>query len=128
MSSPVLPVLYRSGERSTGHRLQFHHRLCVTKQRSEEFPTRTQRLSPRREPFEDAHVAGAKGLLEVALAAFDERKARVVEMRAFGGMSVEDTAVALGVSAPTVKRDLRLAQAWLRRELKLTPCPPDSTP
>ena len=62
------------------------------------------------------------------LAAFDGRKARVVEMRAFGGMSVEDTAVALGVSAPTVKRDLRLAQAWLRRELKLTPCAPDSTP
>src|SRR5262244_4069730 len=61
------------------------------------------------------------------LAAFDERKARVIEMRAFGGMSVEDAAVALGVSAPTVKRDLRLAQAWLRRELQLTPCPTDPT-
>src|SRR6266545_317305 len=47
------------------------------------------------------------------LAALDERKARVVEMRAFGGMSVEDTALALGVSEPTVKRDMRLAQAWL---------------
>jgi RNA polymerase sigma factor (TIGR02999 family) len=54
------------------------------------------------------------------LATVDERKARVVEMRAFGGMSVEDTAVALGVSEPTVKRDMRLAQAWLRRELELT--------
>ena len=53
------------------------------------------------------------------LAAFDERKSRVVEMRAFGGMSVEDTACALGVSEPTVKRDMRLAQAWLRRELEL---------
>ena len=53
------------------------------------------------------------------LAAFDERKSRVVEMRAFGGMSVEDTACALGVSEPTVKRDRRLAQAWLRRELEL---------
>ncbi|HKY28379.1 MAG TPA: sigma-70 family RNA polymerase sigma factor [Pyrinomonadaceae bacterium] len=51
------------------------------------------------------------------LAALDERKARVVEMRAFGGMSVEDTAHALGVSEPTVKRDMRLAQAWLRREM-----------
>ncbi|MCM3871147.1 MAG: sigma-70 family RNA polymerase sigma factor [Pyrinomonadaceae bacterium] len=55
------------------------------------------------------------------LAAFDERKARVVEMRAFGGMSVEDTALALGVSAPTVKRDMRLAQAWLQRELAPDP-------
>lgn len=53
------------------------------------------------------------------LAALDERKARVVEMRAFGGMSVEDTARALGVSEPTVKRDMRLAQAWLRREMDL---------
>ncbi len=51
------------------------------------------------------------------LAALDERKSRVLEMRAFGGMSVEDTAVLLGVSVPTVKRDMRLAQAWLRREL-----------
>jgi len=53
------------------------------------------------------------------LASFDERKSRVVEMRAFGGMTVEDTARALGVSEPTVKRDMRLAQAWLRRELEL---------
>ena len=53
------------------------------------------------------------------LAALDERKSRVIEMRAFGGMSVEDTARALGVSEPTVKRDMRLAQAWLRRELDL---------
>ena len=55
------------------------------------------------------------------LAALDERKSRVVEMRAFGGMSVEDTACALGVSEPTVKRDMRLAQAWLRREMDLSP-------
>ncbi len=53
------------------------------------------------------------------LAVQDERKARVVEMRAFGGMSVEDTALALGISEPTVKRDMRLAQAWLQRELAL---------
>ena len=53
------------------------------------------------------------------LASLDERKVRVIEMRAFGGMTVEDTARALGVSEPTVKRDMRLAQAWLRRELEL---------
>src|SRR5262245_41856885 len=55
----------------------------------------------------------------IKLAAFDERKARVLEMRAFGGMSSADTAVALGVSEPTVKRDMRMAQAWLRRELEV---------
>lgn len=53
------------------------------------------------------------------LARLDERKARVVEMRAFGGMSVTDTAVALNVSEPTVQRDMRFAQAWLRRELEV---------
>ncbi len=53
------------------------------------------------------------------LAALDERKSRVVEMRSFGGLSVEETAEALGISAPTVKRDMRLATAWLRRELDL---------
>jgi RNA polymerase sigma-70 factor, ECF subfamily len=53
------------------------------------------------------------------LAAFDERKCRVIEMRSFGGMSVEETARALGISEPTVKRETRLAQSWLRQELEL---------
>ena len=54
------------------------------------------------------------------LAAFDERRSRILEMRSFGGMSVEETALALGVSERTVKRDMRLAQAWIRRELGQT--------
>jgi RNA polymerase sigma-70 factor (ECF subfamily) len=53
-----------------------------------------------------------------ALAAFDARKAQVVEMRFFGGLSVEETAEALNVSADTVMRDWKLAKAWLLRELK----------
>jgi RNA polymerase sigma factor (TIGR02999 family) len=53
-----------------------------------------------------------------ALAKMDERKAKVVEMRFFGGLTVEETAVALGVSPDTVMRDWRLAKAWLMRELK----------
>ena len=48
-----------------------------------------------------------------------ERQARVVECRFFGGMSVEDTAEALGVSERTVKRDWTFARAWLRREMQL---------
>ena len=55
-----------------------------------------------------------------ALGKLDERKARVVEMRFFGGLSVEETAAALGVSGDTVMRDWRLAKAFLLRELRGT--------
>jgi RNA polymerase sigma factor (TIGR02999 family) len=51
------------------------------------------------------------------LAAFDERKSKVVELRFFGGLSVEETAEVLGVSAMTVMRDWNLAKIWLLREL-----------
>ena len=51
------------------------------------------------------------------LAAVDERKSRVVELRYFGGLSVEETAEFLQVSQNTVMRDWNLARAWLRREI-----------
>ncbi len=51
------------------------------------------------------------------LAAMDERKARVVEMRFFGGMTVEESARVLGVSVSTVESDWRFARAWLSKEL-----------
>src|SRR5262245_47390502 len=51
------------------------------------------------------------------LAAVDARKARVIELRYFGGLSVNETAEALGISVATTGRDLRMAEAWLRREL-----------
>lgn len=54
----------------------------------------------------------------LALAAFDERKSQVVELRFFGGLTVEETADVLHVSGETVKRDWKLAKAWLRRQLK----------
>lgn len=52
-----------------------------------------------------------------ALAAIDDRKSRVVELRFFGGLSVEETAEVLEVSPETVMRDWRLAKSWLLREL-----------
>jgi RNA polymerase sigma-70 factor (ECF subfamily) len=52
-----------------------------------------------------------------ALAAVDPRKSRVVELRYFGGFSVEETAQALNISIATVGREQRLAEAWLHREL-----------
>jgi RNA polymerase sigma-70 factor, ECF subfamily len=53
-----------------------------------------------------------------ALAAFDPRKSRVVELRFFGGLTVEETADALHISADTVTRDWNTAKAWLVRELR----------
>jgi RNA polymerase sigma factor (TIGR02999 family) len=52
-----------------------------------------------------------------ALAKLDWRKSRVVELRFFGGLSVEETAEVLGVSEETVTRDWRMAKTWLYREL-----------
>jgi len=54
----------------------------------------------------------------LALAEVDSRKSQVIEMRFFGGLSVEETAEALHVSPDTVMRDWKLAKAWLLRELK----------
>ena len=53
-----------------------------------------------------------------ALERIAERQARVAECRFFGGMSIEDTAAALGVSPRTVKREWTFARAWLRREMQ----------
>ena len=53
-----------------------------------------------------------------ALAAIDQRKSQVVELRFFGGLGVEEAAEVLKVSPETVKRDWKLAKAWLRRELR----------
>ena len=75
--------------------------------------------------IEETCVATAEKAREVValddalteLASFDERKCRVVELRFFGGLSIEDTAIALGVSKGTVMRDWTLARAWLQRAI-----------
>lgn len=51
------------------------------------------------------------------LATFDEQQARIVEMRFFAGLTIEETAEAIGVSHATVERDWAMAKAWLKREL-----------
>lgn len=70
----------------------------------------------------DATDAGADALVALdealhRLQAHDQRQTRIVECRFFGGMTIDDTAVALGVSPATVKRGWAMAQAWLYREL-----------
>ncbi|HBY64350.1 MAG TPA: RNA polymerase subunit sigma-70 [Solibacterales bacterium] len=64
---------------------------------------------------ESALVALDDALL--ALGALDARKVKIIEMRFFAGLSVEETARALSISAATVGREQRLAEAWLHREL-----------
>jgi len=79
-----------------------------------------------RVPLDDALLAAQVRGIEVlaldealdALARIDGRKSRVIELRYFGGLKIEETAEVLGVSVDTAKRDWRLARAWLLAELE----------
>ncbi len=64
----------------------------------------------------DSDIVAIDGALK-SLAVVDERKSKVVELRFFGGLSIEETAEVLRVSTETVVRDWRLAKVWLLREL-----------
>ncbi len=76
-------------------------------------------------PLEEADAAVAEAHEELLnleeamnhLADVDARKARMIELRFFGGLQLDEIAQVLDVSAATVERDLRLARAWLHREL-----------
>ena len=68
------------------------------------------------DPGRDGDLLALDEALE-ALAEFDERKSRVVELRFFGGLSQEEAAAVLEVSPDTIRRDWRLAKAWLRKRL-----------
>ena len=61
--------------------------------------------------------------LLIRLAELDPQQARIVELRFFGGLSVEETADLLGISTATVKRDWAMAKAWLAREMGLAANP-----
>jgi RNA polymerase sigma factor (TIGR02999 family) len=52
------------------------------------------------------------------LSTLDPQQGRLIELRFFGGLSIEETAVVLGISPATVKREWATARAWMRRELK----------
>lgn len=78
-------------------------------------------------PLDEAVIVGPgslAGLLELdevlkSLAAQDQRKSEIVELLCFGGLTYEETAAALNISPATVHRELKLARAWLHRELSL---------
>ncbi len=81
---------------------------------------------PRLSMDEATELAAPEGIPVLALdqaldrlAAMDQELARIVELRAFGGMTIEETACVLKISPSTVKREWRTAKAWLTRELAL---------
>jgi RNA polymerase sigma-70 factor (ECF subfamily) len=74
-------------------------------------------------PAEPGHDLVALDDALQTLAQADERKSQVVELRFFGGLSVEESAEALDVSVDTVMRDWKFARAWLMRELRETRSP-----
>ena len=67
-------------------------------------------------PERDSQLVDLDGALE-SLAKLDPRKAKIVELRFFAGLSVEETAVVLKVSPQTVLRDWKLSKTWLAREM-----------
>lgn len=77
-------------------------------------------------PLEDARLLPAETHLDLlaldealrTLAEKDERKSRLVELRYFGGLSIEETAEVLGLSPTTVRREWTMTKAWLRREMR----------
>ena len=83
-----------------------------------------------REPLDDERLGAPDrgiGLLPLnealdSLSKIDARKGRVVELRYFGGLSVDESAEFLGISPETVKRDWRMAKAWLRRAIDSGAC------
>jgi RNA polymerase sigma factor (TIGR02999 family) len=88
---------HRAAKRRSGDKIQLDDALS---------------LAPEREAL---LVALSEGLDE--LARFDERKARLIELKYFGGMSGEEIAEVLGISISTITRESRLAEAWLQRYL-----------
>lgn len=82
--------------------------------------TRVYVIQPDELPAPDSERAGELIALDAALtrlAQLDPRRARVVELRVFGGLTEEESAEAMGLSPQTVRRDWKFAKAWLLREL-----------
>jgi RNA polymerase sigma-70 factor, ECF subfamily len=102
---------------------QLMRRILTDFARSRRYQKRSGKMN--RVPFTDALWVAPQSDSDLAaldeamnkLAAVDERKSRVVEMRFFGGLSVEESAQVLKVSQDTVMRDWKMAKVWLLREL-----------
>ena len=92
-----------------------HRRRTAARRGGDQVPTL---LEDAADTFQDPLDLIALDTALDKLAGFDPRAARVVELRFFGGLSVEETAEVLEVSTPTVKRDWRSARAWLYTRIR----------
>lgn len=102
-------------------RILVNHELArrAAKREAELLPVTLGALEQLALPVDRDVVAVHDALL--ALEAVDPRAAKVVELRFFGGLEIEEIAEALGISPATVKRDWTLAKAWLHRDLNARP-------
>jgi len=104
---------------------QMMRRILVDHARSRQYAKRGGDV--RRISLDEVAVVSEERAAEVvalddalnSLAAVDQRKSQVVELRFFGGLSIDETATVLEVSPGTVMRDWTLAKAWLRREMRV---------
>lgn len=100
-----------------------HARARISEKRgSGERPITLDEVRDAAQPVEESNGVDVLELHEALekLAALDPKQARVVELRYFSGLTIDETAVALGISAATVKREWAFARAWLQRELRPT--------
>jgi RNA polymerase sigma factor (TIGR02999 family) len=103
---------------------QMMRRILVDHARSRKYAKRCG--DARQVPLDEVAIVSAERAADVmalddaltSLATVDQRKSQVVELRFFGGLSIDETATVLAVSPGTVMRDWTLAKAWLRREMR----------
>jgi len=116
-------VHWQSRAHFFGIAAQLMRRILVDHARQRSYQKRGRDV--RRVTLDEALVVSNERAAEVvalddalnSLAEFDERKSKIVELRFFAGLSIEETAEILAVSPGTVMRDWTLAKAWLRREI-----------
>ena len=116
-------VQWRNRAHFFGIASQMMRRILVDHARSRHYAKRG--AGARQVSFDEVMVVSVERAAEVvalddaltALAAIDQRKSEIVEMRFFGGLSIEEAAEVLAVSPGTVMRDWTLAKAWLHREI-----------
>ena len=99
------------------HILVDHARYRLAAKRGGGAPRLTLEVDVALEQRADVDLIALDAALE-KLAALDSQQSRLIELRFFGGLSIEETAVVMGVSPATVKREWMTARAWLRREMK----------
>ena len=99
------------------HILVDHARNRLAAKRGGGAPRLTLEVDVALEQRADVDLIALDAALE-KLAALDSQQSRLIELRFFGGLSIEETAVVMGISPATVKREWMTARAWLRREMK----------